>query len=44
MAIESIEPQMLRDIRIREMQAAENIKAQKRGQRPVYDATNMTNR
>jgi hypothetical protein len=44
MAIESIEPKMLQDIRIREMQALENIKAQKRGQSPPYDALNMTNK
>jgi hypothetical protein len=44
MALESLEPEVLRDIRIREMQALLNIKAQKRGERPPYSATNMNNR
>lgn len=44
MAIDSLEPEVLQNIRIREMQALENIKAQKRGERPPYDATNMTNK
>jgi hypothetical protein len=44
LAIDSLQPEVLRNIRIREMQNLENIKAQRRGQRPVYDATNMTNR
>ena len=44
LALDNLSPDMLRELRIREMQEGQNIQAQKLGRSQPYSATNMTNR
>jgi hypothetical protein len=44
LALDQLDPVMLRELRIREMQEGANIEAQKKGQAQPYSATNMNNR
>jgi len=44
LALDQLDPVMLRELRIREMQEGANIEAQKKGQAQPYSALNMTNK
>ncbi len=44
LALDQLDPVMLRELRIREMQEGQNIEAQKKGQSQPYSAVNMKNR